>query len=311
MAKKTKKSAANDTSWRKIQQSSAARAVTSFAKKRRLQINMRYVGAFFGAVVALALVAGAVWWWQNRAFSALAVPQTSLHSVYFESDGVFDEAWLRDKIDLPAGVALMDIDIAALRAQLLDEGQTISAEVERIFPDALKISVTEHRPMMRIVTMDAQGKRYLYLISETGEVYNGSHYSPSTLKGLPFLDGVVLKRSGLGFEPVAQAPVLAELLKTARAGWPELYAQWRIVSCQNFKGDVTAPGANIIVKTNDKSDIVFTPEDFPRQLQHLQEISAYARRERLPRIEQIDLSLEDPAVRVAAIDKRAGPHASR
>ncbi len=310
MAKKKKKSAP-DTSWRKIQQSSAARAVTSFAKKRRLQINMRYVGAAFGVLAALAAIAGGVWWWQNRAFSALAVPNTALHSIYFESDGVLDEAWLREKIELPAGVALMDIDIAGLRDQLLDEGQTQSAEVERIFPDALKISVTEHRPILRIATMDAQGKRYLYLVSETGEIYKGSQYSPSTLKALPFLDGVVLKRRGTGFEPITQASVLTELLLTARRGWPELYADWRIVSCRNFSGDVTAPGASIVVKTNSKSDIVFNPVDFPRQLQHLQEINAYARRERLPRIESVDLSLEDPAVRVTALDRRAGPHASR
>lgn len=310
MPKKKKKSEP-DTSWRKIKQSSAARAVTSIAKKRRLQINMRYVGLFAGTVSALALVAGGVWWWQTRAFSALAVPTTALQNIYFESNGVLDDAWLREKIELPKGVALMDVDIAHLRDQLMDEGQTLTAEVERIFPDSLKVKVTEHRPILRIATMDAQGQRYLYLVSETGEVYKGSQYSKATLAALPFLDGVVLKRRGTGFEPVAQAPVLADLLNAARTGWPELYADWHIVSCRNFKAGSPVPGATIVVKSRQHGDIVFLPEAFPRQLQHLQAISAYARKERLSRLESVDLSLDEPAVRVSALDRRGGPHASR
>lgn len=310
MSKKNKK-AEPETSWRKIKQSSAARAVTSFAKKRRLQINMRYVGAVLGGLTTLALIAGAVWWWQTRAFSALAVPQAPLKSIYFESDGVLNEAWLREQIEVPTGASLMDIDIATMRKQLLASGQTRTAEVERIFPDALKISVTEHRPILRIVTMDAQGKRYLYLVSESGQVYHGSHYSPATLAALPFLDGVILKRSGTGFEPIRQAAVLTEFLTTARTGWPELYSDWKIISCRHFQGDVRAPGASIVAQSRSFGDIVFTPEDFPRQLQRLEAIQAYARRERLPRLQSVDLSLDEPAVRLAANERRAGPHASR
>lgn len=310
MAKKTKKSSP-DSSWRNIKQSSARRAVTSIAKKRRLHINLRYCSYVFGVMVVVAFVIGAVWWWQNRAFGVLAVPEESLSQVYFESDGVLNEDWFAESVDIPSGVSLMDVDIFELRDELLDYGQIKEATVERIFPDALKVTVQEHHPVLRIVIMDAKGKRFLYLISEQGEVFTGQNYPKATISGLPFLDGVILKRNDAGFQPVVQAPVLAEFLYVARSGWPELYADWQVVSCREFKGDPNELGALIHVRSKKHGDVVFAPNNFPEQLSRLSEISQYAKREQLTRLASVDLSLHEPAVRLTANDRRAGPHASR
>ncbi|WOO43556.1 cell division protein FtsQ/DivIB [Rubellicoccus peritrichatus] len=310
MAKNTKKSSP-DSSWRNIKQSSARRAVTSIAKKRRLHINLRYCGYAFGFLLMVAFAVGAVWWWQHRAFGALAVPEETLSQVYFESDGVLNEKWFEESIDIPSGVSLMDVDIFALRDDIMDYGQVKQATVERIFPNALRVTIEEHNPILRIAIMDAKGQRFLYLISEEGQVFDGQNYPKATIRGLPFLDGVILKRNDEGFQPVVQAPVLSEFLYVARAGWPQLYADWRVVSCRDFKGDPSELGALIHVRSDKHGDLVFSPKNFPQQLQRLSEISDYAKREQLSGLASVDLSLQEPAVRLSARDIRQGPHASR
>lgn len=309
MAKK--KTDSKDTSWRTIKQSSVGRAVTKAAKQRRLRINLRYVGLAMTGLAVLTMIGGAIWWWQNRAFGALAVPEETLRQVYFDTDGVLSESWLEESVTLPRDVALMDVDIFALREELLSYGQVRSAEVERIFPNALKVTVEERQPILRIVTMNASGKRFMYLISSEGEVFTGQNYPKATLRRLPFLDGVVLRRNGTGFQTVAQAPVVAELLETARRGWPELYADWRIVSCRDFNGNADEVGALIRIQSRRMGEIIMRPYDFPQQLTRLSEISEYTKRENLDRLSRVDLSLEDPAIRLAASDVRRGPHASR
>lgn len=301
---KKPKPASQDSSWRKIKQSSAGRAVTSIAKKRRWKINLRYVGAVAGGLALIAAVIGGAWWWQTQAFKTFAVPAAHLRTVYFESDGVLDQHWLMEQIELPQRMALMDINIVEIRRLLMNHGQTRNVEVERIFPDALRITVAEREPIARIAILDAEGKRLLYLVSADGTVYAGQGYSPAVLRGLPFLDGVVLRRRGTGFEPVEQAPVLAELLREARTGWPSYYADWRIVSCRDFVGRPSDAGALIHVKCRTLGDLTFLPRDFPEQLSRLEQIINYARRERMPEVESVDLSLPDPVARFAAAQPR-------
>jgi len=309
MAKK--KAVSKDTSWRNIKQTAPSRAVTKAARQRRLNINLKYC-AYGAALLALVAFVGAgVWWWQNRAFGALAVPEEKLKQVYFQTDGVLTESWLKDFVALPENVGLMDVNITALRDEILTFGQIRQAEVERIFPDSLKISIAERRPILRIVTMDATGKRFAYMVSEEGEVFKGQNYPREMRRHLPFLDGVVLKRSGTGFERIPQAPVLAELLETVRTGWPELYADWRIVSCRSFSGATEELGALILVNSQRHGEIIFQPKEFAQQLARLEEITNYAERERIDHLAQVDLSLKHPSVRLAASEGRRGPHASR
>lgn len=295
---KAKPAQSTDTSWRKIKQRAVPRATTKTARVRRIRLSIRQMAVGVIILAALLVVGGGVWWWQQRAFSQWAVPDSTLRNVFFQSDGVLNEAWLRSEIDFPPGVGLMDLDLASLRRQLLSHGQIREARAELLFPDALKITVSERQPVMRIAVMDAQGQRFLYLVADDGEVYTGTHYPDAALRRLPFLDGVVLRRSGAGFQPIPQAAVLAELLITARTGWPELYADWRVVSSRDYSGHPNEEGGLVRVLTRRMGEIVFRPGAFEPQMQRLEAIASHAQQRRLGDVSLVDLSLEEPVVRL-------------
>lgn len=303
-----KKAKTQASSWHSIKQTSAGRAVTKIARKRRAFLGLRTLGIAAAVVLLLGGLAAGIHFLNTKTEKLNRVGAVEpLRNIYFETDGVLTQAWLLERIDLPEDIALADVDIRALQEQLLSEGQTRSVTVEKRFPDALLVSLKERTPLLRLVIVDASGRRGLRLVAGDGHVYHGSHYPVSDLQHLPFLDVAKVERAGNGYADIPGMETVGELLGLARSDYPELYAQWKIVSCRDFGGDADELGATITVTTHEKELITFAPADFERQLSRLQRILAYAEENHVRQIRRIDLSYEEPIVKLAQVNRRS-PH---
>lgn len=144
-------------------------------------------------------------------------------------DGVLDNAWLVRTLRLPAGISLIELDLANLRERLLADRQVLSAGLTRHFPDRLTVQLTERTPIARVRVME-NGQERDFLVATDGVVYLGTGYDPAMLRTLPWLDGMHLARDGTGFRATVDLDPVARLLVAAQYSAPHLYRTWQTVS---------------------------------------------------------------------------------
>ncbi|WP_269540799.1 cell division protein FtsQ/DivIB [Cerasicoccus fimbriatus] len=307
MAKKKKTKSNTPSTWRNIQQSFTGRAVTPHARKRRWMLNLKLLGG----VVGLALAGCALWagvrYLQSDSFARLmAGGSDPVRNVYLESDGVLDEQWLNARIDLPENIELMAIDIDSMQRELNSDGQVRSVLVERVFPDALRIRISERQPVLRVVVQDATGRKYLRLISKEGIVYPGKRYPAEVVRNLPYAAGVTLRRKVTGdYFPVEGVPEVSAFLSHARSLMPERVQNWESVSLAKFDPSGKAHSSCLEVVTAEGYTIVFSPHELDEQFARLNAILSQMESQR-QRVDRIDLSMEDAVVKVADSTSR-GP----
>lgn len=307
MAKKKKTSSKAPSTWRSIQQSFTGRAVTPHARKRRWMINLKILGG----VLAFALLSAAGYagyqYLQSESFARLmAGGSEPVRNVYLQTDGVLDEQWLNERVSLPKHIELMAVDIEAIQRDLVEDGQVRSVIVERVFPDALRIRVSERQPVLRMVLQDASGRKYLRLISREGEIYAGKRYPKDAIRSLPFVSGVTLQRKAdAEYEPLEGVEPVANFLHRARALMPERYQNWNSISLEHYDPEGESHTSRLIVSTDKDYDIVFAPNETDEQLARLEDILSQLESQR-QRIDHIDLTLQDPVVKLAGSTTR-GP----
>jgi cell division protein FtsQ len=103
------------------------------------------------------------------------------------------------------------------------------------------------------------------LVARDGVVFAGDGYESSFLESLPWLDGVVLKRTEAGFEPIQCVEAAADLLAKARLETERLYRRWKVVSLARLTSD-----REIEVRTTDNVTVTFDANgEFLRQLARL------------------------------------------
>ena len=297
---KAKKQTKKDSSWRNIKQTSSNRGSTPIAKWRRIRLGLRHSLWLFAGLCIIILLALVYPFWQKKAPLKNQFSGKPIRNVYFHTDGVLEPYWLEELMDFDEQNYLMDVDIVALREQLLENDQIEDVEIKRVFPDSLSINIKEQRPIMRIAVAAPDGAKHIYLVSDLGEVYQGYNYPADTLRQLPYLSGVVLQQSQEGFAMIPQVPIIAHLLESARLEEPDLYADWWLVSCKDFSGDADEVGASILVDTRNMGQLIFAPREFSLQLGRLNSILRYASQHQLRHLKSIDLTLEEPVLKLAS-----------
>ena len=272
-------------SWRSIRQSAREVKITSFARQRYQKIVFRTVGA------GLLLCAFGVALWGayrvieegSRKVTAL-IPSSPIGEIEFVTDGVVPRSWVLERIGLPEGIPLMEVDIHEVKTDLERHPQVRRAVVTRRLPDRLGIRLEECMPILRMAARDSSGRRANLLVAEDGIVYQGIGYNRSFLNSLPYISGVRLQREGGGFRRLEGMEPVAELLDMARRELPEVYAAWRVVDCADLP--------LIRVSTDEISEIVFRNDEFPEQLARLHQLLLYQRRGMSgTHYERVDLSL--------------------
>lgn len=216
--------------------------------------------------------------------------------ITFTTDGVLDANWVCDEVGVNRGTTIASLDLFDIKKKLEDLGQVESAVVSRNLPGELAIRLKERVPLLRAVTLDADGKYHRVLIARDGIVYSGINYDASELRKLPYIGGIRFQRNKDNtIRPISNIDTIAALLDTARERIPELYNTWTVVNCNGIGGGLDKPNAQIRIQGKLIKELVFKPANFERQIERLAEIVQYV--QHTPRtIESIDLSYLDQAV---------------
>ncbi len=291
-------------SWRDIEQNKLKRGVTPQSRFKRLKFALKIAltSLLLCCIVGIGFVLVKGYHSLSDWMNAVG-PSRPLKIVSFESNGVLTREWANQISPFPWGCTLGKIDIFKIKEELESHGQVDKAIVERHFPETLKLRIYEVKPILRLMVKESKEKPTLYLLDEHGSVYRGSHYPKSMIEALPFLEGVQLQKKPMGgYFPIIGIEALSHLLDEARNQYPNIYKQWRSISCQRFNGRPDAVNSAIEIKTFDGMRIIFSPQSPIEQLNRLHYILQYLTEHKSTRVSRIDLTLEDQA----AVELEAG-----
>ncbi len=283
-------------SWRDIPQQIAPQAMSKVGR-RRLTFRMVRNGAIILGALVLAVGGFEIWrTLKNDPQRLLATAASEpVKHLKVETNGVLDRDWVVERIALPDGIGLMELDLYALRSQLTKTGQVSAAVLTREFPDTLKVVLEERSPVVRLkARLDGPGIQD-FLVARDGTVFRGYGFGEGTLNSLPWLGGVRLLRNGEGFLPLSGLNQVADLLVTARGHAPEMFATWRVVSLERLQLD-----GEIEVQTSIVPKVIFgTREGFYSQIARLDLILDETRSRRASTVKSINLAVGAAQVPVA------------
>ncbi len=288
--------ATKSASWRGIRQSSSKRKA-----QRPIRWGRLLRAAAIGVLVAAILAVLSLSLWQLSWSVLLSLSQHEdqavLKRVYFETNGVLDEAWLEPVIEPLQGTAIESIDIDTLRQRLESVGQVAQARVVRVYPDSLRILLKEHSPVVRLaVPSGPNGAYQLLLVSDQGVVYKGINVPAASLRRMPFLGGASVQRMGEGYAPVPGMPMVHELLELGRQLLPQQVGQWQVVDISRFSGQAGQLGDVLMIRTQSGEQLILPTEHFEHSLRRLERIYEERSLGNIPAFNQIDLALYQPVL---------------
>lgn len=174
------------------------------------------------AVLALALVL-------ELAFHLLIAPELSISKIAVESDIALSDAELLDVAGLEQAPAYFSVDAATVAQNLESHPSVRAADVEKVFPNRLNITITGRKPLL-LTLAESNGETVPVAVDKDGIVFELRRDIASW--DLPVVSGIRFE----GFAPGVQLPpMLHEFLadiNRLKLEHPVLYDQiseYRIV----------------------------------------------------------------------------------
>jgi cell division septal protein FtsQ len=287
-----------EKSWKTIQQKTFKRRVnTPQARWRFWKILFFRISIGTAFLLAFGVLMGLSYGlWSLGSSVSLAGPVHSLERVVVLSDGPLNQEWVLKRLNIKKGSVLSDVDIFAAKTLLESYPQVAGVIVQREFPDTLRVTIAEQRPIVRLNVRLTKGEVQNWLVSSTGVIYQGYGYNAQQLRALPYLEGVRLhKISKNQYKNLTGMDSVDELLSLVRERRPDLYRKIKTVEAHGLTiPDHPAP--QIALHLDSNLIIVFKDGDFSVQLNRLGKIFAYIETHQLKqRVIKIDLTLEDQA----------------
>ena len=291
-------SAGENQTWRGLDEGSKRTRVNSSQSRKRRQVQALKLLA--ASLVGVLFISGVVWaivaFNEREEPIQITTPSKPVERVLFDTNGVLPPSWLGTVVKLRRDTAMMEIDIHSMKQQLEAHGQVKSASIERQFPNALKIHLKEHEPILRMRVMGANAQAGVRIISREGTIYKGVSYPKATLNKLPFV--LPYQHPEGGISPMRGIDQVADLLEETRRTQSNFYKTWKLVSLKHYSGNPELPGQVIEVRTSMVPRIIFGfNTSFAQQLDRLAVILNYVQSRGNPAIKRIDLTLpKDAAV---------------
>lgn len=296
MSRPTDRQLPRARSWRDIPQEIEPRRMSRVGRRR---LNFALV-----KTLSLVVALGVIGWGGYEIWQTLQQDPGRLTSVNesrpvevvdLQTNGVLDEVWLQETLDLAPAAGLMELDLYELRERLTASGQVRTAVLVREFPATLKVTLEERSPVVRLQAKLDAPQPHTFFVAQDGTIYRGHGYATKLVRSLPWLGGVGLRREGDGFVPLAGIDRLADLLSTARGSIPDIFASWRVVSLERLAAD-----GQILVQSSQVPEIIFgVREDFYSQIARLDLILDEIRHRTTAPLRSIDLSVGAAQVPVA------------
>ena len=239
---------------------------------------------------------------------AIHAAAASIVKVQIESDGVLPAPWIEFRMGLEQNLGLMQINMSKLKANLERFPQIKAASIERRFPNTLWVGVHERFPVFRIKAKDVDGVSTHLLVDEEGFVFRNIRFPDEMIDRLPYLAGVELHHTADGYLPIAGVPRLAELFHVAHTQFPDLARDWRVVFADQLIMAQSFTKGYIRVGSRTVKEILFSPENFEKQLEKLQYILDSQGGASVSSVSRVNLSLVDQPTVVFANNSYPKPY---
>ncbi|MEX0330007.1 MAG: cell division protein FtsQ/DivIB [Puniceicoccaceae bacterium] len=292
MTRKPKKAS---SSWRNIQQANKRGKTTKVARQRSLKLFLRSAVALLLFIVIITGVV-AIYYLGGLGKGTSVRFAGAMVDVKFASDGVLTENWFRDSFSDTLRMELRQIDVGVLKEQLERYGQVSTAEVTLSLPSHIEVALEEREPILRMRVRNEDGSSSTLLIARDGTIYRGALYPAETLRNLPGVAGLRVRKDGTGYQPVTGLEAVAFLLDTAQKRLPAVYRHWQVVDLSDWNPEVDYRPSLVKVKSTHIEEIVFSTYGIEEQIERLAGILQHIQRHQLAQPKLIDLSFGEEAV---------------
>lgn len=287
MAKR--KPAKSNADWRALLEGPNARKTKTVAWTARLRIFFSRAKKFAAFAAVAAAGYGAYFLYSNAFLDDFFGSESeSVKRIEFKTDGVITPKWIGAYIKLPKRTKLADVNIFAIKNAVESLSQVKSAKVERVYPDRLKITISEHLPMAKAVAK-IDDRTVVFALSPDGTFYEPVCLSASYMNSMPLITGGGIRFKGRTPEPLKCADKLAEFLAFTQAKMP--MQKWASIDI----GELESVSPLISATTGDGVKIIFAPKDYQKQFDRLEYVLKYSEQNQIKDIRQIDLSLKERA----------------
>ena len=289
------------TSWKKIPQRAGKQAITRESQIVRMRRLVRFTTISLGtgcAVLALSLLGYYIV--KTPKAPTIHAAAASFINLEIETDGVLPKSWIEFRMGLEQNLGLMQIDLSELKESVERFPQIKDVSIERQFPNTLCIKVRERYPVFRVNAKLENGKSEILLVDDEGHIFRNIKFPNSLVGRLPYLAGVRLHKSDIGYHPIDSVPLLAELFHVARTEFPDLARDWGIIYADQLIMAQSFTEGYIRVYSKAVNEILFRPENFPEQLEKLEYILDSEGGASVSSVSRVNLSLLDqPTVEFA------------
>jgi hypothetical protein len=261
-----------------------------------------FLSAFCGIAF---LVIGISYFTSNPLDVNLAGPSGKLEIYEFQTDGTLDEAWLKDTLAISSDQSLMDLNLVALKKQIEGTSQVVSAEVQRRFPNVLRVTISEYTPILKIYINHPEKGTQCLLVADDGTVFEGIKQPEGLVNDLPVLFGGTLKATPEGYKPIEVVAKIKPLMDTARKHNLPLFRQWDRIRFDPYTGPEEEDGLIRVRSTQAKEIIFSTEHSYLPQLKRLEYVIDHSQGKGWLPVDQIDL----PGGKFATV--RLSPQASQ
>lgn len=290
-----KKKTISTSDWRDLKKGSAKKA--THRKPISWRARFRSLWVWSKRILFVAIICGLAYFayyaYQNIYFNDLfASDSKPISRIELKTDGKISGAWLNSYLKIKAGTKLADVNIFEIKQMLEMLSQIKSSRVERIYPDILRITISEHKPFAKVLLkVDYQNR--IYALSADGYFFSPISIDDEELEELKYIEGIKIVFDGNVPARYKSMPKLVEFLNAVKARVSEQYENWLSIDVSEIDS-ITLP--IITARTKDGTKYIFKTSEYSRQLDRFEYILKYIKDNPIDNIEKIDLTLEESSI---------------
>lgn len=279
-----------DDSWKALKKRKAnpknKRAASTW--RARLRKMWKISRLILWLCLVCGLAGGLYYACQRLNFSQLVSTNApAIRTIEFKSDGVITSGWLGKLLSIPKDSTLSDINIFELRKTLEDISQIRTANVERVYPDVLRIVVVERKPIAKI-ELDSVQKSSEFLVADNGFIFRPICYSAEQMAKFIRIEDANFTKD----RRFMDAEKFAKFVEYARKRFPSEVDTWQVANVSQMRS-LTFP--IIKIRTSGGTLIIFDITNPQEQFDKFDNVLRYSKGKSLNDFEKIDLTLKGSA----------------
>lgn len=285
------------TDWRDLSRSKSGGRRKPLPTSWRAKLR---TAAVWGKRVLVAAVFCAAVWGIVAAYGnfslrkALVGKSQRITNIELSTNGYIKGKWLTSYLTVAPEERMDTLNIFFIKDSLEALSQVKNAKVEKIYPSTVRITLDERKAVARL----GGNTNRKYLVGEDGELYSPICVPDAEIDALPTAVWNFPYPATVGIKFKHVDTLKAFLAAAKKAG---MLGDFESVDTLMLDS-ITLP--LIRVKSKAYNEIVFSDKNIARQFDRLGYILRYLKENAIENVESIDVSLDDPAVKIKGAQKK-------